>query len=34
MKFFDSDVFAVLLIVFTILFVLTHVVLFLFNKGV
>jgi len=34
MKFFDSDVFAVLLIVFTILFVFVHVVLFLFNKGV
>ena len=31
MKFFDSDVFAVLLIVFTILFVFVHVVLFLFR---
>jgi hypothetical protein len=31
MKIFDSDIFAVVLIVFTILFVLIHVVLFLFR---
>jgi hypothetical protein len=34
MKIFDSDIFAVVLIVFTILFVLVHVGLFLLNKGV
>jgi hypothetical protein len=34
MKIFDSNVFAVLLIVFTILFVFVHVALFLYNKGV
>jgi len=31
MKFFDSDVFAVLLIVFTVLFVLVHLALFHFG---
>jgi hypothetical protein len=34
MRIFDSNVFAVILVVFAFLFVLVHVALFLFNKGV
>jgi hypothetical protein len=34
MRLFDSNIFAVVLVVFTLLFVFVHVALFLFNKGV
>jgi hypothetical protein len=34
MRIFDSNVFAVILVVFAFLLVLAHVALFLFNKGV